>query len=387
MKKIACIVLPTYNEAENVKKLLPLIFAEGETIPSHDLHVLVVDDHSPDGTAEVVRELSHSYPNLHLISGDKKGLGDAYQRGINHALKTFDPDCILEMDADLQHSPTLLPLFITLANHGFSLVIGSRFAPGGSTPNFSLYRTLLSRVGNWLVRFLGGLPRIHDCTSGYRCIKAAIIRQCDFSFLSTRGYSFQTSFLCELLRNGAKVIEVPIVFPDRQHGQSKLRFNDQVEFLFNIFKIRFRRSGEFIKFCFVGGSGMLVNMGIYLLLTRVYQVPLELASPVAIEVSILSNFTLNNLWTFRKRQNGNSLVRKLFYFHGVALVAGTVNYLSFLSMVKFMHLWDIPAYLLGIGMGTLINYFLNSLLTWKKTESYPADRQPPHTADEEQEWR
>ena len=139
MKRVACIVLPTYNEAENAKVVIPCIFAQAERIPTHDLHVVVVDDNSPDGTAAVVRNLMTTYPPLHLLTGDKKGLGDAYQRGMAYAMKALQPDLMFEMDADLQHDPTLLPSFVALANSGFSLVIGSRFISGGATPNFGWY--------------------------------------------------------------------------------------------------------------------------------------------------------------------------------------------------------------------------------------------------------
>lgn len=241
MKRVGCIVLPTYNEAENVKVVIPCIFGLADRIPSHDLCVVVVDDNSPDGTATVIREFMRTFPNLHLLTGEKKGLGDAYQRGMAYALKELHPDLIFEMDADLQHDPNLLPSFVALANKGFSLVIGSRFAAGGATPNFGWYRTLISLSGTWLVRLFGRLPALSDCTSGYRCIYADVLAKCDLTGLATRGYSFQSSLLCELIRNGARVIEVPIVFRERTRGKSKLSFRDQTEFLINLFKLRFKR--------------------------------------------------------------------------------------------------------------------------------------------------
>src|SRR5919205_2029142 len=124
--KRACIVLPTYNEAENVRVLLPSIFAVAARIRTHEVHVLVVDDASPDGTQDVVRRLMEREPRLHLVSGRKQGLGVAYQRGFAHALATLDPEFVVQMDADLQHPPSLLPLFLDLASHGYSVVIGSR---------------------------------------------------------------------------------------------------------------------------------------------------------------------------------------------------------------------------------------------------------------------
>jgi dolichol-phosphate mannosyltransferase len=209
--------------------------------------VLVVDDDSPDGTYNLVCQLKEKYDNLFIIKGLKKGLGDAYKRGIKYALETFSPNLIIQMDADGQHDPMQIPLFIALSTFGFDVVIGSRFAQGGETPDYSLWRSFLSLFGNWSIRFLGGVPGIHDCTSGYRCLKTDIIKLCDFRFLSTRGYSFQSSLLFELLRNNAKCIEVPIVFRPRFHGKSKLALRDQLEFIVNIAKMRFRKSEEFIK--------------------------------------------------------------------------------------------------------------------------------------------
>jgi dolichol-phosphate mannosyltransferase len=374
--KIACIVLPTYNESENVRILLPQIFEQTNKISSHELHVLVVDDNSPDGTADAVRELQARFPHLHIITGRKKGLGEAYKRGFAHALKELDPDLILQMDADLQHSPELLPLMIGLEQYGFSFVIGSRFVLGGSTPNFSFKRRMLSLVGNWLLRNLGGLPAIKDCTSGFRCIKAELLKRCDLSGLSTKGYSFQSSLLFELVRNGAKILEVPITFPDRVRGESKLSFADQIEFLFNLVRIRFRKQSEFIRFLLVGASGVVVNLGLYFILTRLLSIGLEIAAPIAIEVSIISNFILNNIYTFSARGPGNSLGRRFLYFHVAAGLAGVVNYSIFMSLVHGVGMYDMLANCIGIVGGTVVNYLMNSRITWgagKKGGQFPAD--------------
>jgi dolichol-phosphate mannosyltransferase len=241
MNKIACVVLPTYNEAENVRVLIPQIFEQAAKIPSHGLRVVVVDDNSPDGTAAVVRELMATFPNLHLSPGEKRGYGEAYKRGMAYALKEFQADLFIQMDADLQHDPSLLPLFVMLANFGYTLVIGSRFVSGGATLNFPWYRKLISLTGTRLVLLFGGLSALSDCTSGYRCIKADVYARCDLKGLASRGYSFQSSLLCELMRNGARVIEVPIIFQERKRGETKLALRDQIEFLINLFKLRFKR--------------------------------------------------------------------------------------------------------------------------------------------------
>ena len=378
------VIIPTYNENENIARLIRNVFSL-----QRDFHVLVVDDNSPDGTAERVRRAqtasgtpadidSHKYRHhLHLVCGDKRGLGEAYKRGMTHALHHLKPDLVFQMDADGQHDSTLIPLFVNLTQHGFTLVIGSRFALGGETPDFSLWRKILSRVGNFMVRYLGGIARIHDSTSGYRCIKADLLPRCNLAFLSTRGYSFQSSLLCELVRNGARVIEVPIIFPDRKQGQSKLSLRDQVEFLLNVGKIRFRNSEEFIKYCFVGVSGVVINLGLYLLLTRIGGVVPDLASPVAIEASILSNFVLNHQWTFKVRNAMGSLRRKFVKFHMAAGVSGVMNYLVFLGLFRLAGVNDVLANLSGIVVATLLNYSINSFWTWRRTENPSAACAPP----------
>jgi dolichol-phosphate mannosyltransferase len=361
------VILPTYNEAENVTDVIPKIFAQVPAIPTHDLHVIVVDDNSPDGTQHVIRTLMERFQNLHLITGPKRGLGEAYKRGIDFATKRLSPDIVFEMDADGQHDPGLIPLFVYLSDHGFSLVIGSRFAPGGSTPDFSKGRRIMSLVGSWMIRFLGGLPKIHDCTSGFRCIKAEVLKKCDFRFLSTRGYSFQSSVLWELLRHGARVIEVPMTFRCRTHGESKLTLRDQVEFLINVVKLRFRRFEEFIRFALVGLSGLLVNLGSYVLLTRKMGFNIALACPIAIELSILSNYFLNDVWTFKYRRVTIPVYRRLFRFHTAAALAGSLNYTVFLTLVYLTHVNDILSNVIGISIGMLINYSLNSIWTWHQS--------------------
>jgi len=369
MKKTACIVLPTYNEAENVTILIPEIFQQTEKITSHELHVLVVDDTSPDGTANIIRQFQAEYSNLHLITGKKEGLGEAYKRGMKYVIDNLGSDIIFEMDADLQHDPALLPLFVSLSNFGFSLVIGSRFTPGGSTPNFGLYRKFISLFGNWLIRFFGGLPRLRDCTSGYRCIKTELILKCDMKNLSTRGYSFQTSLLFELLRHGARVLEIPITFPDRKHGSSKLAFQDQFEFMVNIIKLRFRKYFEFIKYGIIGSIGLFINLGIYIFLTRYIHWPFEAAAALAIGTSVVSNFLLNNLWELRTEEGPLRLFLRLMKYHKIAFPGAFANYAVLLTAVYEFKLYDVYANLAGIFLGIIINYGMNAFYSWRELDT------------------
>lgn len=225
---------------QNLPRLLPLIFREAVNIPTHELHVLVVDDNSPDGSAEYVRSVQGLYPRLHLLTRERNGLGEAYKHGISHAIEKLNPDLIFQMDADFQHDPAQLPEMIRLSEAGYDLVIGSRFSAGTRIPGLSWQRKLVSRGGTRLVWWFGRIPHIQDCTSGFRCIRTALIAACGFGPFSTRGYSFQSWFLCELLRNGARYIEIPIEFPLRVYGSSKLTSRDKFEFLLSLLHLPFR---------------------------------------------------------------------------------------------------------------------------------------------------
>ncbi len=363
-------VLPTYNEAGNIHSILEKIFLNQRMLHGYKLSVLVVDDNSLDNTAEIVKILIPKYSGLNLMSGEKRGLGDAYKRGIDYALKNLKADLIIQMDADGQHDPGLIPKFIGLANN-YDVVIGSRFVEGGSTPYFSSYRLLLSKLGNFLVRYLGGAYVLRDCTSGYRVIKREILEKCQLSNFPTTGYSFQSWLICELLRQGALIKESPIIFAKRETGESKLSLADQLEFFFNIVRIRFNNSEDFLKYCVVGLSGVIINLGVYYYLTRFISFPITLSSPIAIEVSIISNFFLNNFWTFKARPIKKSLQIRLLNFHLVAGFSGIVNYLFFLILVYLVNIFDILAVVLGIAIGIIFNYAGNSLWTFRKEINKP----------------
>ena len=360
-----CFVLPTYNEEENIENIIQQILKEEKNQSKHTFSILVVDDNSTDETQTIVQRYISLNSKVHLVTGQKKGLGDAYKRGFKFALNDLKADLIFQMDSDGQHDTSLIPHFVSFIEEGKDVVIGSRFIDGGTTPDFSFSRLLMSKVGNLLVRYVGGITQVKDCTSGYRAIRASYLKELDFSYLSTRGYSFQSSLICDLAWRGADISEIPIEFSSRQGGDSKLALRDQIEFLLNIPRLGFRNLEDFIKYSLVGVSGVFVNLGLYLFLTRYYEISELVAPLIAIESALISNFILNNFWTFGKRITQSRIRVKFVKFHLVSGFSALINYSAFLTLFLVFGLYDILANLIGIGLAAIVNYLINSNWTWK----------------------
>lgn len=236
------IVLPTYNEARNIRDVLQKIDLETSKIEGHSFDILVVDDFSPDGTGELVKELISGNDKIHLLQAKKEGLGKAYIRAFRWVLIHLPAShYVFQMDADLSHDPRYIKNFLIEAEEGYDFVLGARYIPGGDCPDWSWHRRMLSYWGNQYIRYVGGLTEVHDCTSGFRCIASALLRRIDLDRLLTRGYSFQSVLLHQAIRRGARVKEIPIVFTDRQAGKSKLGKADVLECLKAATTFRFRR--------------------------------------------------------------------------------------------------------------------------------------------------
>ena len=360
-----CFVLPTYNEDENIENIIQQILKDEKNQSKHTFSILVVDDNSTDETQAIVQRYTSLNSKVHLVTGQKKGLGDAYKRGFNYALNDLQADLIFQMDSDGQHDTSLIPHFVSSIEEGRDVVIGSRFVEGGTTPDFSFSRLIMSKVGNLLVRYVGGITQVKDCTSGYRAIRASYLKELDFSYLSTRGYSFQSSLICDLAWRGANISEIPIEFSSRQGGDSKLALRDQIEFLLNIPRLGFRNLEDFMKYSLVGVSGVFVNLGLYLFLTRYYEISEVVAPLIAIESALISNFILNNFWTFGKRITQSRIRVKFVKFHLVSGFSALINYSAFLTLFLVFGLYDILANLIGIGLAAIVNYLINSNWTWK----------------------
>ena len=210
------VVIPTYNESENIERMLHRIH---ECLPGAG--VLVVDDGSPDGTADLVKGVAAELPDVHLlVRPSKSGLGSAYRAGFAWGLERGYDACI-EIDADFSHDPAALPTLVAPLEEGFDVAIGSRYVEGGSIPNWAWHRHLLSRGGNAYASAVLGLGVV-DSTAGYRAYSAGILRRLDLSHIRAEGYGFQIEMTYRARQRGAAIAEVPIKFVDREAGESKM---------------------------------------------------------------------------------------------------------------------------------------------------------------------
>ena len=213
--KETVVLLPTYNERDNISFLVREITARHKKI-----RIVVIDDNSPDGTGSLVRELMKEYPNLALFSrAQKQGLGEAYKAGMRHILADPNIEKVITMDADGSHSPEYIS---ALLSRDADLVIGSRYVMGGGIQNWELWRYILSFGGNLYAHALTGLP-IKDLTSGFMCVRADMLRRVDFSKIHASGYAFQIEIKFHIfyVLHG-RVLEIPIIFKSRRGGESKM---------------------------------------------------------------------------------------------------------------------------------------------------------------------
>lgn len=230
------VIVPTYNEKENLERLVTQLLAL--PVP---VEVIVVDDHSPDGTGVIADRLADENPGrVHVVHrAGKLGLGTAYIAGFHQAI-ALHSDLIVTMDADFSHPPSAIPAMVNKMGEGYDLVIGSRYVPGGKAVECTLPRKILSWGANAFARFMLGL-KAHDATAGFRCYRREVLESIDLDQVFSNGYSFLMEMLYKVQRKGWKVGEVPIVFLNRQHGTSKISRNEIYKALYTVLRLAKKR--------------------------------------------------------------------------------------------------------------------------------------------------
>jgi dolichol-phosphate mannosyltransferase len=231
--KRCLVIIPTYNEADNVQQLLPTVLKFGSYF-----NVLIVDDNSPDGTAKLVKDMQKTEPRIHLLERPgKMGLGTAYVAGFKFALANGF-DYVFEMDADFSHDPEMLPKLLEKAED-YDLVIGSRYIEGVNVVNWPMKRLLLSYFANLYTRVITGMP-VRDATGGFKCFKRKVLESIDLDAIHSNGYAFQIEMNFKTWRKGFRVCEIPIVFVDRRIGVSKMSKHIVYEAVWMVWRLKFR---------------------------------------------------------------------------------------------------------------------------------------------------
>ena len=357
-RDLVTIIIPTYNERDNID---PLVSGIKEAIGEYEYEVLFVDDDSRDGTAAEIKRLSASHPVRVIVRTGERGLASAVVEGIRQA----QGGLLVVMDADLQHPPPVIHELIKAIEGGAGIVIASRYAKGGSVPDWGPVRRLISKGAIFLAHLLLPLSRkVKDPVSGFFAFRKEVVAG---ARLQPTGYKI----LLELLMEGKyeRVSEVPFTFSTRSAGKSKLTLRQQVHYLKHLLSLM-RRKGELAriaKFMLVGLSGVGVNMGLLWLFTEVVGYHYLVSAAIGIETSIVSNFLLNNYFTFndRNRPGAGNFFRRLVKFNTISLGPVVVNLAILLALTEGADFYYLVSNIFGIAAAIAWNFLANNWWTWR----------------------
>ncbi len=363
---VAVVVIPTYNEAGNIGLLLDEFFnIEFPKIKNWNVKVLIVDGKSPDGTGQIVLEKSKKHKNIHLFVEEKKqGIGAAYVAGFKKAIEELDADVVIEFDADFQHPPQYIGLLLNEIDAGYDYVIGSRKIKGGSeTYQRNIFRSFLTSFGSIVARCILFFPtkffwQVTDATTG---LKATRVNGYMYKLnlnpdhLHSKKFGYKIQLLSEILQLGAKYKEIPLTFDDRHAGISKFESTTTLEVLIACIKTRFHEHNthRFIKFAVVGLVGYIINALSLDFMHSITNIE-SLSWAISTELAIISNFTFNNIWTFKLRSisNPENFFKRLLKFNSTSFGALLIQVIIGTSGV----------YLLGEGYRQIILVFTSFLI-------------------------
>ena len=351
------IVIPTYNEAENIGDLIQEI---GKVLSDREHELIVVDDNSEDGTARIVRQFQSEINKLKLIEREgKSGIGSAYKRGFQEV----EGEIVVQMDADFSHRPEDIPKLISAVEDGNDIAIGSRYVEGGDR-NDPLLRRINPLIGRFLYVYILKSP-VNDFTSGFKAYKKDIAIKIP-SYDLPDGFHFQAASLMKLVKQGKSTQEVPIKFQTRRAGEPKYDTRDLLDNINLFSRLFLDQYEELIKFGLVGASGLIVNMGLLYFLTEELNIYYLLSSIIAVESSILSNFILNELWTFveKGKKGVKNVLKRLLKFNGISIVGMGINLAILAALTEIADLYYLFSNLVAIAAVFGWNYLANVRWTW-----------------------
>lgn len=388
--------IPTYNEKENIEEIIKLVLSQNKKIPNIDLHVLVSDSHSPDGTGEIVKKISSTNPKVHYLNVKERGLGIGIVKGHRFAVDRLKADILAQMDGDLSHDPSTLPQMILYLNEGYDLVIGSRLTKGGKNL-LGWHRKLFTRGSALYSKIAWGTFNISEYTNSYRVFTKKLFEKIDFTKVpwKSKTYIIQPAFLYAAIKAGAKIKEVPITFKDRKKGYSKAKI---VSYTLDVFrfglKVRLEKSKMIIKFLMVGTVSYLINAvalgllnrgALYTLqvlnqpilsfvptissATRLLFISLDrlfISSVISIELSIIFNFIMHDNWTFKSRSHDGSKLLRFLKFNLTSIGSPIIQLAAILISVRVFNLHEQLGLAIGVVVGLFFNYIVNLTWVWKE---------------------
>ncbi|HAI63157.1 MAG: Dolichyl-phosphate beta-D-mannosyltransferase [candidate division WWE3 bacterium GW2011_GWF2_41_45] len=366
------IVIPTYNEADNIGRLADVLQQEFLKRSQHDFHILVVEGNSPDGTAEVVREKMKNNPNIHLLMEKvKAGLGAAYVYGFKEAMNELKADVIVEMDADFQHDPKDVVRIVDEIDNGYDYVIGSRFTKGGSIPDeWAFKRKFFSVGGNIFSKIVLGIFDVNDFTSGFKASRVkGFVDKLPLEAILSQGFAYKIDLLFKMHRLGAKIKEVPIKFGLRDRGDSKMEKNNLRDSLRVVVTLRYNENKNFVRFLVVGGIGFIVDAGLF----NIFRISVLSSRDSAVAsgfVAMIVTFLLNNYWSFGERKIDGvqkKVLGFILYIVSSFIPIAVRSRLVGFSVSTFgdTALVSNTAFLIGIIFGLIWNFTVYSKIIWK----------------------
>lgn len=369
------IVIPTYNEAKNIGRLIDVVEEEFKKMSQHDFHILVVDDSSPDGTAKIVEEKSKQLNFVHLlVRKEKNGLGAAYSHGFKYAMKELGADVLIEMDADFQHDPKDFIRLATEIDNGYDYVIGSRFCEGGGIPKqWEFKRRLFSKLGNLTAKIILGVRGVNDFTTGYKASRVkGFTDTINLDNVLSKGFAYKMDLLYKMYKAGAKIKEIPIQFGLRDEGSSKMEKNNLLDSLKVVLMLRLKDKDtqKFFKFCAVGFIGLITDVG----LANIFRITILSSknAPLASGfIAMMVTFLFNNFWSFNEfkiKGVGSKFTYFIVYCVTSYIPIVFRSYLVGFCVNKFGNSFIVfnIAFFLGIVVGLIWNFLVYSKLIWRK---------------------
>ncbi|MDP3724193.1 MAG: glycosyltransferase [bacterium] len=391
MKRVV-VVAPTYNERENIAEFIDAVFAQEKRIPGWELHLLISDSHSPDGTGEIVKERAKINSRLHYLDVLKRGIGIGLIEGVRYAINKLGATHLISMDADVQHDPNDISRFLTELEKGHELVIGSRLMPNGKN-ELPIYRQFFTIGASTVCRLFMNLWSIREFTTSFRAFTKELFLRIplDRVHWRSRSYVVQPSFLYRAIQTNPKWIEIPIVFRARSRGRSKnqvIRYI--VELTLYVIQVRLESLPMFMKFLIVGTVSWAANAGslklFYTIILRpLMQQPGQIigvvkdsglfwSSAISIEISILVNFFFNENWTFRERDRNEPVWQRLAKFHLTTIGSPIIQFATINTLTPIFGIHYQASLAIGIIIGLLWNWTWNVNFVWKAKKANLASK-------------